>query len=193
MVLAAGALDRDQLVAFVQRNRNDAAAHDVAVRAEGCLLHQPALGRQDQVRRCRVVLQRDDLRDGLVRVVEADVANVRLLWIRRAAPARWRVEREVVESPVCREHEIGRDVAVARLHDDGPERRAEGDLHRFLVADFADEDDVRVLTQEAAQRGGEVEADVLADLHLVDAKEVELDRVLGRHDVRVGRVDPGDG
>ena len=40
-----------------------------------------------------------------------------------------------------------------------------------------------------AQRGGEVQADALAHLHLVDAGEVELDRVLGGHDVGFRRVD----
>ena len=70
------------------------------------------------------------------------------------------------------------------------ERRLDRDLRRLEVADFADEDDVRVLAEEAAQRGGEVEADVLAHLHLVDAEQVELDRVLGGHDVGLGRVDP---
>ena len=79
-----------------------------------------------------------------------------------------------------------------REHEVAGERRLDRDLRGLEVADFADEDDVRVLTQEAAQRGGEVEADVLAHLHLVDAHQVELDRVLGGHDVRLGRVDARD-
>ena len=37
--------------------------------------------------------------------------------------------------------------------------------------------------RKRAQRGGEVQADVLVHLHLVDAGEVELDRVLGGGDV----------
>ena len=57
------------------------------------------------------------------------------------------------------------------------------DLGGLEVADLADHDDVRVLPQEAAQGRGEVEADVLVHLHLVDAREVELDRVLGGADV----------
>ena len=61
------------------------------------------------------------------------------------------------------------------------------DLRGLEVADLADHDDVGVLAQEAAQRGGEVQADVVVHLHLVDAGEVELDRVLGGADVRVRR------
>ena len=41
------------------------------------------------------------------------------------------------------------------------EPAADGNFRGLEVADFADEDDVRVLTEEAAERGGEVEADVL--------------------------------
>ena len=55
----------------------------------------------------------------------------------------------------------------------------------LLVAHLADEDHVRVLTQDAAQRAYDV--GVLADLALVDHRALvlvqELDRVLDRHDV----------
>ena len=55
----------------------------------------------------------------------------------------------------------------------------EGGLHADLggleVADLAHHDDVRVLAQEAAKGGREVEADVVVHLHLVDPEEVELD------------------
>ena len=55
---------------------------------------------------------------------------------------------------------LGRVVGVQRReHEVAGERRLDGDLRRLEVADFADEDDVGVLAQEAAQRGGEVEAD----------------------------------
>ena len=37
-----------------------------------------------------------------------------------------------------------------------------------------------------AQRGGEVQPDLLLHLHLVDAGQLELDRVFRRHDVGVG-------
>ena len=77
-------------------------------------------------------------------------------------------------------------------HEMAGERRLHRDFRRLEVTDFADEDDVRILTQERAQRGGEVEADVLSDLDLVHAGEVELDRILGGHDVGLGRVDLRD-
>ena len=67
------------------------------------------------------------------------------------------------------------------------------DFRRLEVADFADEDDVRVLTKEGPQRRGEVQADVLPDLDLVDPHQIEFDRVLGRHDVRFGGVDLRNG
>ena len=46
--------------------------------------------------------------------------------------------------------------------------------------------------RKRAQRGGEVEADLVLDLDLVDPGQVELHRVLGGHDVGVGLVERGD-
>ena len=57
------------------------------------------------------------------------------------------------------------------------------------VADFADEDLVRVLPQDAAQTAREGDADVRVHLDLDDAVELVLDRVLGRDDLDVDRVD----
>jgi hypothetical protein len=59
-------------------------------------------------------------------------------------------------------------------------------VDRLLVAHLADEDDVRVLAQDAAQRALE-RVRVLPDLALVDDRRLvavqELDRVLDRDDV----------
>ena len=74
-------------------------------------------------------------------------------------------------------------VCSVRQHEVAGERGLDGDLGGLEVADLADHDDVGVLAQEGAQRGGEVEPDVLVDLHLVDADEVVLDRILGGGDV----------
>src|ERR1700730_7436753 len=77
-------------------------------------------------------------------------------------------------------------------HQVAGERGLDPDLGGLEVADLADHDDVRVLAQEAAQRGREVEPDVLVHLHLVDAGEVELHRVLGGADVVGGLVQLGE-
>ena len=69
------------------------------------------------------------------------------------------------------------------------ERGLDGDFSRFQVADFADQNDVGILTQERAQGCGEVQADLLLHLHLVDAGELEFDGIFGRHDVGVGLVE----
>ena len=57
-----------------------------------------------------------------------------------------------------------------------------------MVADFADEDDVRGLPQHGPDDAGEVEADVVLHLDLVDAGQVVLDRVLGRDDLPIRPV-----
>ena len=77
-------------------------------------------------------------------------------------------------------------------HQVAGERRLDGDLGGLEVAHLADHDDVGVLAQEGAQRVGEVEADVLVDLHLVDADQVVLDRILGGGDVGDDLVELGE-
>src|SRR2546430_15808329 len=87
----------------------------------------------------------------------------------------------------------GAVVRVERGEDEvAGERGADRDLRRLEVARLADQDHVRVLAQERAERGGEGPPHALVDLHLVDALEVVLDRVLGGHDVDVRRVDRVD-
>ena len=79
----------------------------------------------------------------------------------------------------------GRVVGVQRReHEVAGERGLDRDLGGLEVADLADHDDVRVLPQERAQRGREVQADLVVHLHLVDAVQVVLDRILGGADVR---------
>ncbi len=79
-----------------------------------------------------------------------------------------------------------------RQHEMARQRGLDGDLSGFEVADLSDEHDVGVLAQERTQRGGEVEADGLADLDLVDPRHVELDGILRGHDVGVRFVQCGD-
>ena len=98
------------------------------------------------------------------------------------------VGREEVDDAVDRLR--GVDRVQRREHEvaglGGGQRRVD----RLLVAHLADEDDVRVLAQDAAQRALEG-AGVHADLALVDDRVAvavqELDRVLDRDDVLVHR------
>src|SRR6266566_3962660 len=77
-----------------------------------------------------------------------------------------------------------------REHQVTCERRLDRDRARLEVADLAHHDDVRVLAQERLQRRRERHPYLVADQHLIDAHQVVLDRVLGRHDVHVDGVDP---
>ena len=61
----------------------------------------------------------------------------------------------------------------------------DGDLRRFKVANLTDQNDVGILAQEGAKSGGEVQPDLFFHLHLVDARQIELDRVFRRHDIGV--------
>ena len=61
--------------------------------------------------------------------------------------------------------------------------RFECDLSSFQVADFAHHHHVRILTQEGAQRRGKAQANLVVDVDLIDALQVDLDRVFGSGDV----------
>src|SRR5262249_18396327 len=60
------------------------------------------------------------------------------------------------------------------------ERRLNRVFGSFQVADFADEHDVGVVTQNAAERMSERQADLGMDLNLIDPLELILDWVLRR-------------
>ena len=99
------------------------------------------------------------------------------LQIRRARRcARIEVDRRGDEERLDAHVEEARDrrrrvVGVQRReHEVAGERGLDRDLGGLEVANLADHDDVRVLPQERAQRGREVEPDVLVHLHLVDAR-----------------------
>ena len=76
-----------------------------------------------------------------------------------------------------------------RQHEVPGERRLCRDSRRLHVTDLADEDDVRVLSQDRLQPGRKAQPGLLVHLDLVDGREDVLDRVLDRHDVAVWFVD----
>src|SRR5450756_1700450 len=65
----------------------------------------------------------------------------------------------------------------------------DSDLRRLAIPDLADEHNVGVLTQDAAQAVGERHVRLDVDLHLVESIHLVLDRVLHRDDVLSGRVE----
>ncbi len=69
------------------------------------------------------------------------------------------------------------------------QRRLNADLGGFQVPDLTDEDDVRVLTEEAAQGAGKRQTDVRADLRLNDPVDVVLHGVLGGKNLHVRLVE----
>ena len=71
------------------------------------------------------------------------------------------------------------------------QRRLNADVRGLAVADFADHDDVRVGAQEGTQCRGEVEPDTRVHLHLAQAVLRDFNRVLGRPDLALGRVEFG--
>ena len=73
-----------------------------------------------------------------------------------------------------------------REHHVAGQRRFDGGLERFDVANLADHDDVGILPQNRAQASRECEAGFVVGLPLIDAAKRVLDRVLDRHDVLAG-------
>ena len=75
-----------------------------------------------------------------------------------------------------------------RQHEMAGQRRVNGDIRGLGVAHFADHDDVWILANEGAHRGGESEADRGLHLDLVDARNFIFDRILDGEDLREGCV-----
>src|SRR6185437_12757606 len=81
-------------------------------------------------------------------------------------------------------------VSVQRgKHQVSSERGLDGDFRGFEIANLADEDYVGVLAQKGAERSRKVQPDRFLHLHLVNAMQLELDRIFGRHDVGIGFVE----
>ena len=76
-----------------------------------------------------------------------------------------------------------RVVGVQGAEDQMPgERGLNGVFGGFQVADFADQNDIGVVPQNAAQGSAEGQSDFGMDLNLVDAVELIFDRVFGGDD-----------
>src|SRR5258705_176169 len=91
-----------------------------------------------------------------------------------------RLDADVGQSGHARRRIVGverREHEVARL------RRLHGDARGLLVADLADEHDVRVLPEDRPQGAGERQLDLVVDLGLVDAGNLVLDGILDGDDV----------
>ena len=71
------------------------------------------------------------------------------------------------------------------------ERRADGDVRRFAVANFADHYDVRILTQNMAQTHCERQADVRTHGDLIDAFKFIFDRFFNGNNAFADRIDRG--
>src|SRR5476649_2942924 len=70
------------------------------------------------------------------------------------------------------------------------ERGLYRNLRSFQITDFADHHHVRILAQDSAQAARERHINLGVDLGLTDAVDVVLDRILDRHDVAAGIVEP---
>src|SRR5260370_38246712 len=68
------------------------------------------------------------------------------------------------------------------------ERGLDCNLGSFEVTNLADQDNVGILTKEGTQRRGEVQANLFFHLYLVNARQIELNRILSGHNVRVDRI-----
>src|SRR6185436_16660098 len=68
------------------------------------------------------------------------------------------------------------------------ERCLDGNLRGLKISNFAHQNDVGILSQEGSQGSRKVQANLLFHLHLVDAAQLELDRIFGGHDVGIGRI-----
>ena len=68
------------------------------------------------------------------------------------------------------------------------QRRLHGDFSGFLIANFADQNGIGVLTQHRSKNAAERQLDVRLDLTLDDPVDVVFDRVLGGDQLGAGIV-----
>jgi hypothetical protein len=68
------------------------------------------------------------------------------------------------------------------------QRGFDGNLSRFLVADFADQNDVGIHPEVTPKCPLEREADLTVHLHLIDSSQRVLDGIFGGLDVEIRGV-----
>src|SRR5208282_5107944 len=91
-----------------------------------------------------------------------------------------RLDAHVQEAPEHVHHVIGVDGGE---HEVARQRRLDGDLGGFVVANFAHHDLVRVMTQDGTQTAGEGQTLFFVDRNLGDAAYLILDRVFNGDDL----------
>ena len=69
--------------------------------------------------------------------------------------------------------------------------RVHGDFRGFIVADFTDHDNIRILAQKGAKSGSKSKADFGIDLALVDAFDAILNRILNGADIHARLIEYG--
>src|SRR4030095_142355 len=77
----------------------------------------------------------------------------------------------------------------SREHQVAGESGFDGDLRRFLVACFTDEEAVGILPEKRTQDTREIEADIAVCLHLTEARKIIFDGVLCSRDVDLVGID----
>ena len=102
-----------------------------------------------------------------------------------------RRQDERVDAELEEPRDRGRRVVRVKRGEDhvAGERRLQRDLRRLAVADLAHHDDVRILPEDVAERLGEAEPDLRLHGDLVERLDDDLDRILDRDDVHLGRRD----
>ena len=90
------------------------------------------------------------------------------------------LDADVQEAAEHVDHVIGVDRGEDQV---AGERRVDGDLRGFLIADFADHDLIGIVTQDGAQAAREGQALFLVDRNLGDAFELVFDRVFDGDDL----------
>ena len=128
-----------------------------------------------------------------------------MLWIEsdaavRAEPAYESLSKDALQ---CTGHEVWFDTHVHKASEgagsvvgvNGTEDKVSGHggLNRagssFRVANFADQNHVRVMSEDTAKPGGEIESDLRLDLDLADLLQIVFNRIFDGDDFQVGSAD----